>query len=370
MEKYFGQDTPKLGFGMMRLPWKGLGFDQEQIEQMVDLFLDSGFTYFDTAYVYPGSEGIVKKTLVDRRPRESFTLADKLHARAAFSEKGAQNEFYTSLERTGAGYFDYYLLHSMMESNYRKYDRLHVWQFVNEQKEKGRIRHLGFSFHGTPRLLDELLTEHPEVEFVQLQINYLDWESRRIASRENYEVARKHGKSIVIMEPVKGGKLANPPREVQDLMKGYHPGASCSSWAIRFAASLEGILTVLSGMSTLEQVRDNTSCMKDFHPLNGEEQKIIRKARRIMGNSAEIPCTACRYCVEGCPRHIPIPEIFEAENLRLGNGQLEKAKQKYAEATRGRGKASECVQCRQCEGVCPQHLEIPRLLKQCAQELE
>ncbi len=371
MSDYFGKDVPKLGFGLMRLPRKGLHTDIKQVKTMVDMFLEAGFTYFDTAFVYLGSEAATKKALVDRYPRDSYTLCTKINAfMLAPTEKAAKQQFYTSLERTGAGYFDYYLLHSFMENNYKKYDKFHLWDFVKEQKEKGLIKHFGFSFHAGPELLDQILTEHPEVDFVQLQINYADWENPTVASRANYEVARRHGKSITVMEPVKGGKLADPPKEVKQLFDAYHPDMSYASWAIRFAASLDGIITVLSGMSSIEQMRDNISYMKEFQPLNEEEQKIIREAQRIMGSASTIPCTACRYCVEGCPKNIVIPDIFAAMNKQLGDGQLERAKALYAEAAAAGGTASACIGCRQCENACPQHLPIIRHLKEAVKMFE
>lgn len=371
MSDYFGKETPKLGVGLMRLPHKGPFTDVEQVKQMVDLFMEAGFTYFDTAYVYLGSEDTIRKALVERYPRESYTLATKLNAfMMAPTEKAAKNQFYKSLERTGAGYFDYYLLHALMENNYKKYDDYHLWDFVKEQKEKGLIRHFGFSFHAGPELLDKLLTIHPEVDFVQLQINYADWENPAVTSRANYEVARKHGKSIVVMKPVKGGTLADPPAEVKKLFSDHHPEMSYASWAIRFVASLDGIITVLSGMSNMAQMEDNLSYMKHFQPLNDEEQKIIQQTQRIMGNSATIPCTACHYCVEGCPKQIPIPDIFSAMNKQLGNGQHAQAREDYARVTANAGKASDCILCRQCERACPQHLPITEHLKQCAQALE
>ncbi|MDO4847756.1 MAG: aldo/keto reductase [Clostridiaceae bacterium] len=370
MADYFGKDIPKLGFGLMRLPKKGVIIDVEQTKQMVDMFIEAGFTYFDTAYVYLGSESATKKALVDRYPREAFTLASKLNAGVAPTEKFAKKEFFTSLERTGAGYFDYYLLHAFMENNYEKYDKFHLWDFVKEQKKKGLIKHVGFSFHAGPKLLDKLLTEHPDVEFVQLQLNYADWENPKVTSRANYEVARKHGKSIVVMEPVKGGSLAKPDKEIEQMFKAYSPDMSAASWAIRFAASLDGILTVLSGMSNVEQMQDNLSYMKDFKPLGEDEQEIIRKAQRILGQSSTIPCTACHYCTEGCPMQIPIPDIFSALNLQLGNGQLDEAKKAYLSATADCGKATDCIECGQCEGACPQHIAIIDSLKKAAEALE
>ena len=371
MSDYFGKEVPKLGFGLMRLPRRGIGIDVEQVKKMVDLFLEAGFTYFDTAFVYPGSEVAIRKALVERYPRESYTLATKINAfLLAPTEKAAKKQFFTSLERTGAGYFDYYLLHSFMENNYRKYDKFHLWDFVKEQKEKGLVKHFGFSFHAGPELLDQILTEHPEVDFVQLQINYADWENPSVTSRANYEVARKHGKSITVMEPVKGGSLANPPKAVKELFRAYHPDMSCASWAIRFVASLDGIITVLSGMSNMEQMKDNLSYMKNFEPLNEEEQEIIRQAQRILGKSSTIPCTACHYCTEGCPKQIAIPDIFAAMNKQLGNGQMAEARAAYAAAAPEGHRASDCIGCRQCERACPQHLTITDYLAQGAQMLE
>ncbi len=371
MSDYFGKEVPKLGFGLMRLPHRGLGTDIGQVREMVDLFLEAGFTYFDTAFVYPGSEAAIRKALVDRYPRDRYTLATKLNAfLMAPTEKAAKQQFYTSLERTGAGYFDYYLLHAFMENNYKRYDKFRLWDFVKEQKEKGLVKYFGFSYHAGPALLDQILTAHPEVDFIQLQINYADWENPSVTARANYEVARRHGKSITVMEPVKGGKLADPPEKVKQLFRAYHPDMSCASWAIRFAASLDGIITVLSGMSNLEQMRDNLSYMKDFQPLNEEEQKIIQEAQRIMGNSATIPCTACHYCVEGCPMGIRIPDIFTAMNKELGNGQAAEAKAAYAEAAQPGHRASDCITCRQCENACPQHLPITEHLRRAAEMFE
>ena len=369
MERYFGDSTPKLGFGLMRLPKQGDKIDIEQTKKMVDMFMDAGLTYFDTAYVYDNgdSERAAKAALVDRYPRESFTLATKLCAwMGNHNEEKAKQQFYTSLERTGAGYFDYYLLHALQKSNYKLYDQYHIWDFVKEQKAKGLIKHWGFSFHSTPDILDEILTAHPDAEFVQLQINYADWENPDVTARENYEVARRHGKSIVVMEPVKGGSLANPPKTVQDILKAADRDASYASWAIRYAASLNGIITVLSGMSNIEQMEDNLSYMKDFQPLNAEEQAAIRKAQEELNSSKGIPCTACHYCTDGCPKKIPIPEIFAARNQQLIWGQLEEGKKAYEQAIAGVGSAADCIACGQCERACPQQLKAIDRLKECS----
>ena len=369
MEKYFGESTPKLGFGLMRLPKQGNRIDIEQTKQMVDMFMEAGQTYFDTAYVYDdgASERAAREALVERYPRDSFTLATKLCAwMGNHSEEAAKQQFYTSLERTGAGYFDYYLLHALQESNYKLYDKYHIWDFVKEQKAKGLIRHWGFSFHASPEILDSLLREHPDVEFVQLQLNYADWENPDVAARANYEVARKHGKSIVVMEPVKGGALANPPEAVRDIFKKADPSASCASWAIRYAASLEGIITVLSGMSDIGQMADNLSYMKHFKPLDAAQQEAVRRAQEAINGVKSIPCTACHYCTAGCPKKIPIPEIFAARNKQLIWGQLEEGRRAYEEAVKGAGSAADCIACGQCERACPQQIPAIERLKECS----
>jgi len=371
MERYFGESTPKLGFGMMRLPKKLLKIDVEQTKQMVDRFLDAGLTYFDTAYVYVGSEEATRKALVERHPRDSFTLASKLNAwLGAFSEKGAKEQLYTSLKRAGVEYFDYYLLHALQNNNYQKYEDYGIWDYVREQKKAGLIRHWGFSFHGTPELLDELLVKNSDAEFVQLQLNYADWEDPKVASRRCHEVARKHGKSIVVMEPVKGGALAKPPAEVQKILKDANPDASFASWAIRYAASLDGILTVLSGMSNVEQMEDNLSYMRNFQPLSDDEQAVIRRAQEAIGKIAHIPCTACRYCTEGCPQGIPIPDIFAARNRQLVWGQLERGANDYAELAKAGNVADACIACGQCERACPQGIDIIERLKECAENFK
>ncbi|MBQ3334192.1 MAG: aldo/keto reductase [Eubacteriaceae bacterium] len=371
MSDYFGKDIPKLGFGLMRLPGTAGGgvVDLDQTKKMVDLFMDAGLTYFDTAFVYDkgGSEKAAKAALVDRYPRESFQLATKLHATmGGNSEAEAKQELFTSLERTGAGYFDFYLLHSLMSTNEAKYTEYGLWDFVKEMKAKGYIKHYGFSFHGTPELLERLLTEHPDVEFVQLQINYADWDNPAIASKTNYEIARRHGKSIIVMEPVKGGILANPPKGVADLFKAENPDASYASWAIRYAASMDGIITVLSGMSDITQMKDNLSYMREFKPLSSREQEVIQEAQAILAAGDTIACTACRYCTDGCPAGIPIPDVFRSMN-EASTFDFDSGKRRYDRSTFGKGKASDCVACGQCESACPQHLPIIDLLAKGAQ---
>ena len=374
MSDYFGKDVFKLGFGLMRLPKNSDGsIDIDQTGEMVDRFIAAGGTYFDTAYVYDNgkSEEAARKALVDRYPRESYTICTKLNAwNQAHDEASAKQQFYTSLERLGTGYFDYYLLHGFMRSNWTKYDEYHLWDFVKEQKAKGLIKYIGFSYHADPELLDKLLTDHPEMDFIQLQLNYADWENPGVAARANYEVARKHGVSITVMEPVKGGVLANPIPAVKKIFDEADPGASYASWAIRYTASMDGIITVLSGMSNLAQMDDNLSYMKNFKPLNEQEMKVIEQVQAALNADNSIPCTSCHYCTDGCPANIPIPEIFAVKNRQKIYPGWDKGKNDYLIATANRGKASECVKCGQCEAACPQHLHIIDLLKDCAKELE
>lgn len=358
----------KLGFGLMRLPKNPDGsIDIPQVCQMADAFLAAGGTYFDTAYVYDdgASEAAFKAAVADRYPRDAYTLATKLNAwLQCHDEASAKQQFFTSLERTGAGYFDYYLLHALQRNNYKKYDEYHIWDFAAEQKAKGLIKKWGFSFHADPELLEALLTAHPEVDFVQLQINYADWENPGVAAKRNWEICKAHGKPVVVMEPVKGGILADPIPEVKAVLKAADPNASFASWAIRYVASKENILAVLSGMSSLEQMQDNLSFMKDFAPLSDAENGVIFRAQLALNADQSIPCTGCHYCTEGCPQRIPIPEIFTVANRRKGSPQFRTIRE-YNIVTEGKGRASDCIQCGQCEGACPQHLPIIDLLERC-----
>ena len=372
MEKYLGESIPKLGFGLMRLPKKGDAIDVEQVKVMVDKFMDAGFRYFDTAYGYNDgdSERAAKAALIDRYPRDSFYFATKLPAWTAKSLEDAQQMFYTSLERTGAGYFDFYLLHNLGPGRTEIFDKYGIWDFLAERKKEGLIRHLGFSMHDTAEALDAVLTAHPEMEFVQLQINYSDWENEKVQSRACYEVARKHGKPVIIMEPVKGGSLSTLPPEATVKMRELDPNASDASWAVRFAASLEGLVTVLSGMSTVEQVENNTSFMKEFKPLNEEERAAIDVAVKYLNSVPTVPCTGCSYCTKGCPQSINIPGVFGCYNTYKVYQNLGAVVHSYGFATRGGGKAADCIGCGQCESVCPQGIAIIDELKNASAVLD
>lgn len=374
MDKYLGENIPKLGFGLMRLPMKDGAIDLEQTKEMVDLFMSEGFCYFDTAYGYNDgeSEKAAKAALVDRYPREKFLLATKLPAWAgAKTEEEAKQMFYTSLERTGAGYFDFYLLHNLGEQRTHFFDDYEIWDFLKERKKEGLIRHLGFSMHDKAEVLDQILTEHPEMEFVQLQINYADWENPAVQSKACYEVARKHGKPVVIMEPIKGGMLANPPETVAEVFKNAEPDSSAASWAVRFAASLEGVITVLSGMSSVDQMKDNLSYMKGFQGLNAEQQAVIAKAQEELKKIPLIPCTTCNYCAKVCPKNIGISGSFTAMNLLTlyRDKAFAKHQEEWLVGGHGKARADQCVKCGKCEEACPQHIKIRENLEKVCEAL-
>lgn len=369
---YLGEEIKKLGFGFMRLPMNGEEVDIEQTKKMVDHYMELGFTYFDTAYVYMNgkSERAIRDAVVKRYPRESFQLATKMPLHPIKEYADYQPIFDESLARTEAGYFDFYLLHALNRESNQKAEETGGWEFVQEMKKKGLVKHAGFSFHDSAEALEEILTRHPEAEFVQLQINYADWESDNVQSRKCYEIARKHNVPVIIMEPVKGGSLALMSEEIEAKFKAYNPEASVASWALRYAASLEGLVTVLSGMSNEEQLEDNTSFMKDFQPLSDEERKVIAEVVDIFNKAPKIPCTACKYCVDDCPMQINIPRLFSVMNHYMTFGNKEADRSSYENAVRDRGRASQCLHCGSCESHCPQHLEIIKELEKIAATFE
>lgn len=360
----------KLGFGMMRLPTKEGAIDLEQVKAMTDAFLDGGGTYFDTAYGYMGgkSEETLRKAVVERYPRERFTVATKLPPWEVKAPEDVPRLFETQLARTGAGFFDYYLLHNVNRANEKILMENGAWSFVLQKREEGVIRHLGFSFHDDAAFLDEVLTAHPQVEFVQLQINYADWESADIQARLCYETARRHGKQVVVMEPVRGGALAGLQGEACALMEAANPVASPASWALRYAASLEGLITVLSGMSNMEQMTENIQTFKDFKPLSGAEYVVLDDVMEILRTTPTTPCTACKYCEEGCPQHIVIHDLIATNNDRLVYGHANRGHYRFV--TSGGRAASDCIACGYCESRCPQHIGVIELMRECAREFE
>lgn len=356
----------KLGFGLMRLPKDKQGqIKLDEVQRMVDSYMERGFNYFDTAYVYEGSEEAIRQTLVEKYPRDVYTLADKLPAWKLTCQEDVERIFQESLNRTGVDYFDFYLLHSVEKSHYPTYEKYQCFDFIQEMKKQGKIKYMGFSFHDDADFLDKVLTEHPEIDFVQLQLNYLDWENGVIQSRRNYEVARKHHKPIIVMEPVKGGTLASFSDDIEKIYKDYAPQKSIASWALRYVASLDGVMTILSGISNAQQMNDNLDTMAHFEKINDEEAKLIKQVTDQVLSYPTIPCTKCRYCTPGCPMHIQIPDLFTAYNSAKMYGENRRYQTYYKDHSTGDYQpAKACIACGQCESVCPQHLEIISLLKE------
>ena len=365
---------PKLGFGLMRLPERDGKIDLDHVCRMVDTYLQAGLNYFDTAYVYHGgnSEKIVKEALVRRHPRDSFLLATKLPAWCMKGPADRDRIFNEQLERCGVDYFDFYLLHSIEDgSNGDTYERLDCYNWGLQKKAEGKIRHFGFSFHGSPAYLTQILDAHPEVEFVQIQLNYADWKNPVVRSGELYEILHSRNIPMVIMEPVKGGTLASLKPELEAMYRAVRPEASIASWALRFVGSLPGVMTILSGMSNEEQMQDNLRTFTHFEPLTEEERALVDRVRAIMTNVPTIGCTSCRYCTPGCPMNIAIPDVFRSLNTMTLYGDVFRPKNFYNGLIgQGHGRAADCIACGQCEGVCPQHLPIIDLLKEAAAKLD
>ncbi len=358
------------GFGMMRLPMVDGEINFEETSKMVDEFIAEGFNYFDTAHGYldKKSEIAVRECLTKRYPRDAYILTDKLTGVYFNKEEDIRPLFEKQLEACGVSYFDFYLMHAQGVLNYPHYQECHAYEIASELKKEGKIKHLGISFHDKPEILEMILKDHPEVEVVQIQFNYMDYEDEAIQSKKCYEVCKKYGKPVLVMEPVKGGNLVNLPPEAKKIVDEI--GETPASLAIRFAASFDGMMMVLSGMSNFEQMKDNLSAMKDFKPLNEKEFEAIDKIRRVFKGMKLIPCTACRYCIEGCPKTISIPDLFVTYNAKI---QYRDRNADYyyniVHTSVGR-KASDCLKCGRCEKVCPQHLQIRKLLEDVAKEFE
>lgn len=368
----------KLGFGCMRLPLLDASdttqVDLPQFERMVDDFLGAGFTYFDTAWMYHQhtSETFVRDALVRRHARDEFTLATKMPCMALKEAADMERIFNEQLEKCGVDFFDFYLLHNLNAKDWPVVCELDTFGFCQQLRVQGKIRHLGFSFHDSPELLEEILSAHPEVEFVQLQINYLDWDDPGIASGRCYEVARRHGVPVVVMEPVKGGALASVAPEAAALFDQAKPASTPASWALRFAASLPGVMCVLSGMSSHGQLSENIATFSSFEPLDEAGQATVRQAAEIIKRSSTIPCTTCRYCTENCPQDIPIPDYFSLYNASLAEADRAHAPQRaaYQQLSASTAPASACERCGACEDECPQHLPIRDLLGKVVRSLE
>jgi len=365
----FVEVKKNFGFGCMRLPMVGEEVDHEETKKMVDAFLAAGFNYFDTAHGYLGgkSETALRECLTSRYPRESYILTNKLSTHHFTKHEQIRPLFQSQLEACGVDYFDFYLMHAQDKNIYAKFKECRAYETALEFLAEGRIRHLGISFHDQADVLDRILTEYPQIEVVQIQLNYVDFDDPSVQSGKCLEVCRKHGKPAIVMEPVKGGSLVNLPEEARQVFAEL--GGSPASYAIRFAASQEGVFMTLSGMGDMAMMEENTGYMQDFKPLNAEETKAVARVCEIFRSLGAISCTACRYCTEVCPQGISIPDLFACLNSkRIFNNW--NSTYYYNIHTKNRGKASDCLKCGLCEDICPQHLKIRELLEDVAKEFE
>lgn len=370
MMKQFPEIKKKLAFGMMRLPMIGEEVDIEQTKKMVDIFLENGFNYFDTAhgYINGKSELAVKEALTKRYPRESYVLTNKLTDMYFKTEEEIRPLFEAQLEACGVDYFDFYLMHCQMSRNFQHFKDCRAYETAFELKKEGKVKYVGFSFHDNHKVLDQILTEYPEVDVVQIQLNYLDYDSEYVEARLCYEVCVKHNKPVLVMEPVKGGSLVNLPQKANELLASLN-GGSNASYAIRFAASHENVVMVLSGMSDIVQMEDNVRTMKEFVPFTEDEYNAVFRVSEIIKEQNLIPCTKCSYCTQGCPSGIMIPNIFEILNSKRVYNRWSSYGE-YNKLITESGKASDCIECGQCEGACPQALKIIDLLKIAAETFE
>lgn len=360
----------KFGFGCMRLPMKNNEVDYVEFNKMIDRFIEAGFVYFDTAhgYLQGKSEMALKDCLVSRYPRETYTLTNKLTGNFFQRKEDIRPLFKQQLERCGVEYFDYYLMHAQDRDHYQKFKKCEAYEVAKELKKEGKIKHIGISFHDTADVLEQILQEHPEIEIVQIQFNYVDFYDAGVQGQKNYEICRKYNKPVLIMEPIKGGGLINLPEQAKKVLDNLN-GGSYASYALRFAASFEGVYKVLSGMSTLQQMEENISFMKDFKPFTQEEYEAVFQVSDILKSLGGIACTACRYCTDGCPMHISIPDLFSCYNAKIQFNDWN-SDYYYGVHTKTKGKASSCIGCKQCERICPQHLKIVEYLKEVAKMFE
>lgn len=376
MENYLGKNTPKLGFGLMRLPTIPGGTDRdidiELVKKMVDMYMERGYTYFDTAFMYHGgaSEEALREAVVKRYPRDKFTVTDKMPLWDIKGRDDYEKIFQTQLERTGLEYFDYYFLHGIGDGRLEMLDETGGWEYMKELKERGLVKHIGFSFHSPAACLDKILAAHPEVELVQLQINYIDWESESVQARQCYETAMKYNVPVTIMEPIRGGALASMHPDVMQIIKDYDPDKSAAYWALRFCKSLDGLIVILSGMSNLEQMDENSRIMADMPALEPADREMLDSVIKKLDSLPTIPCTGCKYCITNCPQNINTPGIIGLLNEYSKYQNLQGSKRSYGMMTGMGGKASFCVECRSCEDHCPQNIKIIDILKKAAELFE